>query len=241
MTRTDSMTSLGGAVKDFLPASMLDWEGKVATVLFYGGCNFACPFCHNPELAGNPESLKPVPFSEIKGYLLDKQGWIDGVVITGGEPTLAPDLKDTIKEIRALGLPVKLDTNGSRPEIIEGLIFEGLIDYVAMDVKSTFKKYATVTKSNVDPQTIAESINLIIRSSISHEFRTTAYPGATTLPEIEEIAHYLGDMSAMGYVVQQFRTSRTMDPEAAKVKPYAIVNLEETVKACNKYLPTKLR
>jgi pyruvate formate lyase activating enzyme len=241
MTPAGSMTRLGVSVKDYLPASMLDWEGKVASVLFVSGCNFACPFCHNPDLVKSPSTLKSASFNDIKEYLIDKQGWIDGVVITGGEPTLAPDLKEIIDEIRSLGLPVKLDTNGSRPEILSDLISDGVLDYIAMDIKSIFSKYPTVTKSNVNPETIKESINLIIRSSIEHEFRTTAYPGAVTIKDLVEIACYLGDMSADSYVIQQFRNDKVLDPEAASVKPYWIKDLEQAVEECNKNLPTKLR
>ncbi|MFA5867728.1 MAG: anaerobic ribonucleoside-triphosphate reductase activating protein [Actinomycetota bacterium] len=241
MTKTDVETRLDGAVKDYIPASMLDWEGKVASVLFIGGCNFSCAFCHNPELIRHPEKLKSVSFDEITDYLTDKQGWIDGVVITGGEPTLTPSLRDIIERIRFLDLPVKLDTNGSRPDILADLISEGLLDYVAMDIKAVFDKYGSVTNSQISPLTIEESINLIIRSRIHHEFRTTAYPAAVTLVDIVEISDYLGNMSAERYAIQQFRNDRVLNEEAAKVKPYWIKDLERAAEECNKNLPTKLR
>lgn len=241
MSNTDSMTRLAGAVKDYIPVSMLDWEGKVASVLFIGGCNFSCSFCHNPELVRHPEKLKSVEFGDINSYLIDKQGWIDGVVITGGEPTLAPDLKGIIEEIRSLGLPVKLDTNGSRPDILNELISDGLLDYVAMDIKTTFDKYKSVTKSSINSKEIQDSINLIIRSSFDYEFRTTAYPGAVTLRDLVDISSYLGDMSANQYMVQQFRNAKVLDKEAAGTKPYWIKDLRTTVEECNINLPTRLR
>ncbi len=241
MSNIEAEARISGAIKDYIPVSMLDWEGKVAAVLFTGGCNFSCPFCHNPGLIRHPESIKPVPFDTIREYLIEKQGWIDGVVITGGEPTLAPGLRDIIDEIRALEIPVKLDTNGSRPDILADLISEGLLDYIAMDIKTTFDKYPSVTKSECHAEYVEESINLIIRSSISHEFRTTAYPDAVTLDDIVEISRYLGGMSAERYAIQQFRNDTVLSEEAANVKPYWIKDLEAVLDECNKYLPTKLR
>jgi pyruvate formate lyase activating enzyme len=220
---------------------MLDWEGKVAAVLFLGGCNFACSFCHNPELVRHPGNLPSVKFSDILTYLEDKKGWLDGVVITGGEPTLAPDLKGMIREIRSLEYPVKLDTNGSRPEVLADLISEGLLDYIAMDIKTTFAKYASVTNSNIDPKIIESGINLIIRSSISHEFRTTAFPGAVNPVDIVDIAVYLHKQGAEKYVVQQFRNAKVLNDVAAETTPYQSEVLEKAVGECNTYLPTKLR
>jgi pyruvate formate lyase activating enzyme len=241
MGSTSSMTRQDHAIKDYLPVSMLDWEGRVATVLFFGGCNFACSFCHNPELVRHPEKIKPIPFKDIQDYLTDKKGWIDGVVITGGEPTFTPGLKGMIQDIRSLGFPIKLDTNGSHPEILDDLLLDGLLDYVAMDIKSTFEKYANVTNSDIDAVRIEESINLIIRSNVQHEFRTTAYPGAVTRDDLIEIARYLGNMSASRYIVQQFRNDKVLDMKAKSTKPYGIEDLKEIVGVCNKYLPTILR
>ncbi len=241
MVKIEAETRLEGAIKDYIPASMLDWEGRVASVLFTGGCNFNCAFCHNPELVRQPENMKSVSFDAVTDYLADKQGWIDGVVITGGEPTLQPGLRNIIEKIRSLGLPVKLDTNGSRPDVLSDLISADVLDYIAMDIKTVFEKYQSVTNSQIDPKTIKESINLIIRSSITHEFRTTAYPGAVTLEDIVSISVLLGNMSGKRYAVQQFRNERVLNMEAAEVKPYWIKDLEPVVEECNKNLPTKLR
>lgn len=238
---TPAETLINTAVKDYLPSSMLDWEGKMAAVLFMGGCNFACPYCHNPELVKNPDRLDSIPFKKITDYLVDKRDWIEGVVITGGEPTLTPGLKEIIEELRVLSLPVKLDTNGSHPDILEILISEGLLEYVSMDIKAVLRKYSSVTNSNIDPETINQSINLIIRSSIDHEFRTTAFPGAVSLTDLVEISSYLGRLGAKRYAIQQFQPRKTLDPEAALTAPYLIRDLERITEECNMNLPTKLR
>lgn len=233
------MTS--GSIKGYIPISLLDWEGAVAAVLFTGGCNFNCPFCHNPELVNNPDKMKTVPFKDIKSYLMNKKGWIDGVVITGGEPTLAPDLADIIEEVRALGLPVKLDTNGSNPAILKKLLAQSLIDYIAMDIKTVFERYQDVTKSSIDEEKIIESINLILRSNIRHEFRTTAYPEAVTLDDLLSIARYLGKLNGQRYAIQQFKNERVLLNEAEAVKPYHMDSLDETALSCNNYIPTIVR
>ena len=150
---------VGVNIKGHLPVTLLDWEGKVATVLFLGGCNFRCPFCHNPELVLRPDEQPTVPFEDVTAYLAGKKGWIDGVVITGGEPTLSPGLRPLIEKIRALGYPVKLDTNGSNPSVLGALLDAGLVDYVAMDIKSRFEDYAAATQTDVSIKAIIEGLN----------------------------------------------------------------------------------
>ncbi len=228
-------------VKGHLPVTLLDWEGKVATVLFLGGCNFRCAFCHNPELVLCPDQQPTVPFEDVTAYLAGKKGWIDGVVITGGEPTLSASLRPMIDEIRSLGYPVKLDTNGSNPDILSSLLDDGLIASVAMDIKGHINDYGTITGSDVAPESIWESIKLILRSGVEHEFRTTAYPPAVALEQLPSIASELAKEGAIKYVVQQFNPAKSLAPEAAEVKPYRIQDLENAVGLCNKFVPTKLR
>lgn len=241
MKKTDPAARLGGSVKGFLPITMLDWEGKVATVLFIGGCNFRCSFCHNPELVLDQESLAPVLFSDIKSYILNKKGWIDGVVVTGGEPTTSPELMDILKEIKALEMPVKLDTNGSNPAILEEVLSAGLADFVAVDIKTVFERYPEVTRTNIDASAIIESINLIMRFRTEHEFRTTAYPPAVSPDDLVEIARYLGEHGGKRYFIQQFKPDRVLSTVAAEVVPYKLHILEEAAQMCDKYIPTKVR
>lgn len=153
--------------------SLVDYDHHMSAVLFSPGCNFACPFCHNSSLVINPSINTPIPFDEILSFLKKRVGLLDGVVITGGEPTLMPDLVDKISAIKDLGYSVKLDSNGTRPEVIKKLVKEGLLDYIAMDIKASFKTYPNITNSFVNIDKIKESIHFIQTCGVDYEFRTT--------------------------------------------------------------------
>ena len=152
--------------------SMVDWDGKIVCTLFASGCNFRCPFCHNSSLAlaeGNE-----IDHNEIFNYLEKRKGLLDGVCISGGEPTLHPDLEEFVKKIKDMGYKVKLDTNGTNPNTLQSMIDNGLVDYVAMDVKNSLHKYPTTTGTkSVNLDDILQSISIIKKSGIPHEFRTT--------------------------------------------------------------------
>ena len=152
--------------------SLLDYEDKVAVVLFSHACNFRCPFCHNGTTVLEAETV--IPFEDILEYLESRKGLIDAVVVSGGEPTLMPDLKEKIIKLRELGFLIKLDTNGNNPEAIKDLYESGLIDYVAMDIKNSFKMYpVTVGVKNAYLDKVSKSIQYLMSSGIDYEFRTT--------------------------------------------------------------------
>lgn len=152
--------------------SMLDYEDYVSAVIFAPKCNFRCPFCHNGDSVLN--SSVEIPFKDIIDYLESRKGLLDAVVVTGGEPTLMPDLENKIRQIKELGYEVKLDTNGTNPELLKHLIDEKLIDYVAMDIKNSKEKYAlTAGCKFVDLEKIKQSIDILKNSGIRYEFRTT--------------------------------------------------------------------
>lgn len=152
--------------------SLLDYDEKVSIVLFSPACNFRCPFCHNGDSVLN--SNTPIPFEEILSYLKTRVGLIDAVVITGGEPTLMPELEERIREIRKLGFLIKLDTNGTNPELLKHLIDEKLLDFVAMDIKNSEKCYSLTTGcKNVPIENVKKSIQVLTKSGIDFEFRTT--------------------------------------------------------------------
>ena len=152
--------------------SLLDYEDKVAVVLFCKPCNFRCPFCHNGTTVLEADTT--IPFADILEYLQSRKGLIDAVVVSGGEPTLMPDLKEKIIALKQLGFLIKLDTNGTNPEVVEDLIINNLIDYVAMDIKNSFKKYPlTAGVKNVDLTKVSQTIELLMNSGIDYEFRTT--------------------------------------------------------------------
>ena len=152
--------------------SLLDYEDKVSCVLFCKPCNFRCPFCHNGTTVLEAETT--IPFDDILGYLKSRKGLIDAVVVSGGEPTLMPDLKEKIIKLKELGFLIKLDTNGTNPEVIKDLYESNLIDYVAMDIKNSFKKYSlTCGVKSVPLDKISQSILYLMNSGIDYEFRTT--------------------------------------------------------------------
>ncbi len=232
---------LGKTIKGFLPVTMLDWEGKISTGIYFGGCNFRCSFCHNPDLVLKDSALPSISWTGIKTFLINRKGWIDGVVVGGGEPTISPEISEILLEIKELGLLVKIDTNGSNPHTLRSLLENELVDYIAMDVKSSFDRYNEATKSIVDTKMIRESIDLIIASGVDNEFRTTVYPGAVDNHAVEEIAGYLSSRGVSKYVLQQFKPTSVLSNEAAEYSPYTLDYLKEMALVCNNHLPTKTR
>ena len=214
--------------------TLLDYPGHVAATLFTGGCNFRCPFCHNGDLVLNPGGQPEIPMEEIRAFLKKRQGILDGICITGGEPTLQPDLEDIIREVRGLGYLIKLDTNGYRPEVLARLLEENLLDYVAMDIKASKANYVRAVgldmnlltgagNGGVDNLTqvgnmgagerfsiesIEKSVELLKGSSIDYEFRTTVVNGIHTVEEFEEIGKWLAGCKA--YYLQAFQENENV-------------------------------
>ena len=185
--------------------SLVDYEGKVATTLFFAGCNFRCPFCHNRLLVDKFSTQKGIPFEEIISFLKQRRGMIDAVVFSGGEVTLMPDLIDKVKTVKELGFLVKIDTNGTNPKVIKNLIDLNLVDYIAMDIKNSLNKYNLTTDSNIDINVIKESISLIINSGIDHEFRTTVTKEFHSMNDMEEICELIKGAKRMR--IQKFVAS----------------------------------
>ena len=170
--------------------TLLDFPGKVACTVFLNGCNFRCPYCHNAELLGDAEEVMTV--AGLLAFLRKRQGILEGVCITGGEPTLHPELPALLREVRALGYAVKLDTNGYRPEILEAVLDQGLVDYVAMDLKNGPESYAeTVGLAQVELAKIRQSIRLLMDSSVDFELRTTVVNPLHSGETITSMANWL--------------------------------------------------
>ena len=200
--------------------TLIDYPGKIAATVFTIGCNFFCPFCHNPELVG-PEKIKEhplIPEEDFFGFLNERRGKLEGVCITGGEPALHRDLPEFIRKIKNLGFGVKLDTNGSNPEIIENLIRENLIDYLAMDIKGPLEKYQEITRSKIDLEKIKKNVELI-KNFPEYEFRTTILPRFHKKEDMINIAEWL--KGSKNYFLQQFRPGKTLDPSFEKEKSYS--------------------
>jgi len=168
--------------------SLVDYVGYVACTVFTGGCNFRCPFCHNASLVTGVGGLETLNEADLYGYLEERRGLVDAVCITGGEPTLHRDLPIFIHKIRALGYRVKLDTNGTNPEMVEALLAANMLDYVAMDVKNTVDLYPMTAGVAVDQRKIDRTIALLMAGKIGYEFRTTVVDGHHTVEGIRDIA-----------------------------------------------------
>ncbi len=187
----------------FQKMTLLDYPGKVACTLFTAGCNFRCPFCHNASLVTHINNDINYREEVVLEYLTRRRGLLDGVCITGGEPLLQPDIADFISKIKALGYSVKLDTNGSFPERLSHLANEGLIDYVAMDIKNSKERYAeTVGIENFDLTPIEKSVDFLLGSEIDFEFRTTVVKEFHTADDIKAIGEWI--KGAPRYFLQNF-------------------------------------
>jgi len=199
---------IGGLQKN----SLIDFPGKVSSVIFCSGCNFDCPYCHNPDLVRGPSNCPNNLNTEmVYGFLDQRREFLDGVVISGGEPTLQPDLADLCRKIKDLGFPLKLDTNGSLPRVLQGLIEKGLVDYIAMDLKTDPVLYRSFIKPDCRPDAIVASVELIMESGIDYEFRTTCVKPIVTYRTVENILQLV--QGARLYVLQRFRNSELLHPE----------------------------
>ena len=190
--------------------SLIDYPGKISCVLFVSGCNFNCPYCHNPELAkGNyPDHITEDYFYN---FLARRKGFLEGVVISGGEPTIGKDLFSLCARVKQIGYPVKIDTNGSRPQAIRKLVDEGLIDYIAMDIKTDPFHYSPLIQKDCNPAHILSSIRIIMESTMPHEFRTTCLKPFVDENIIERIARLIQD--SMLYILQRFHNTGVLHPE----------------------------
>ena len=188
-------------IQGYQRLTLLDYPGRVACTVFTGGCNLRCPFCHNAGLVRTPMA-HPSAQGEVLDYLAQRKGLLDGVCVTGGEPLLQPDLLDFLQRIKAMGYLVKLDTNGSLPKRLSEILKTGLVDYVAMDIKSSPAGYSDAAGCDVELAFFENSLELIRQSGIAHELRTTAVKGLHNRSDFEQIGAWLG--SASPYFIQGF-------------------------------------
>ncbi len=196
-------------IDGFEQVTLVNYPGYVACIIFTRGCNFKCPFCQNGTLLNNDASQGKIKEQDIFSYLDKRKKIIDGLCISGGEPLLQKDLRLFIQKVKDLGFKVKLDTNGSNPQLLKELIDEHLLDYVAMDVKNTWDKYGlTIGHKHFDTSVIMESIKILKESAIDHEFRTTMVKEFHTLEDIKKICYYLG--STEKYYLQNFVDSENV-------------------------------
>ena len=181
---------IGGLIK----FTLIDFPGHPAAVIFTQGCNFRCRYCHNPELVYPHLFTEPAPLEEILSFLQRRQGTLEGVVVSGGEPTLHDDLPAFMARIKAFGYAVKLDTNGTRPEMIQELIDKKLVDYIAMDLKAPLEKYALITGTDTNPEILTRAMDIIRKSGLAYEFRTTYDKEVLTDGDIEALKKLTGNI-----------------------------------------------
>jgi len=198
----------------FQKNSFIDYPGKISCVVFVSGCNFRCPYCHNPELVRGESPPSSLTRDSIFTFLEQRKGFIDGVVITGGEPTLHDGILQFCREVKNLGYQVKLDTNGSNPDLLKKLIDLAVIDYVAMDIKTDPYHYAPLIAKNIAPEDILSSIRIIMESAPDYEFRTTCVKPIVSADIIKKICEYIKE--AKLYCLQQCHTTDVLNPEFFK-------------------------
>ena len=229
-------------IRAIIETSLVDWDGKLTTVLFFDKCNFLCPFCQNWELILHSERFPIIEWDTIEKKLKQKKGWIDAVVLTGGEPLVfKKDVFELTRRIKGLGLLIKLDTNGSFPEILKTLLKEKLIDYVAMDIKAPLdERYFKAAGKMIELNKLKSSIEILMQGSVEYEFRTTCVPGLIN----KEIIKKMGESirGAKRWVLQQYVPDNAYKEEYRKLKVFTKKEAEQFLEDARTYVSnTELR
>jgi len=213
-------------IKNVEKSSTVDYPPYISAVVFLSGCNFRCPFCYNKDLVDNNSSLPDIPKDEFLEWLITREGKLDAVVLTGGEPTIhGQELLDFAREIKELGFKVKLDTNGSNPDVLCDLIEQKLLDYIAMDIKSDIMHYDEACGVKGKIYDVLVSIAAIMTSGLPYEFRTTLIPGLHDRHVMTGIASMI--KGAPKYAIQQFKPLNTLDPTFEKIIPFTEADMEK--------------
>ena len=226
-------TGIAATLTDSRP----NWPGRRTATILLGGCNLSCPYCFDPEHVGRRPANTSV--AHVAEQLAVRAPTLDGIVISGGEPTTCSALGSLLHAISAAGLPVKLDTNGTKPDVLEALVADGLIDFISLDVKTTPERYDRLTGGSRVWEQVERSIALIIGGDVDHEFRTTCYPFALPSSDLPALAARL--VGGKRYALQQFQPRRTLDPAAATVAPYSTDELRRVAMLCSVHVPTVVR
>lgn len=219
---------IGGLQK----TSLLDFPEKIAAIVFTMGCNFRCGYCHNPELINGEAKIE-----EVFEFLKTRQGKLDGVVITGGEPCLQKDLPEFIKQVKELGFAVKLDTNGSFPEMLEKVLPD--LDYVAMDIKAPLEKYSQIVNVDVDTSKNLKSIEVLKNGGVDYEFRTTVVKSQLSFEDFEKIGQLI--QGAPRYYLQRFEASKILDKSLENEKTYSTEEFERIIDMLKSYVKAEVR
>jgi pyruvate formate lyase activating enzyme len=221
---------IGGLQK----VSLIDYPGLISAIIFLQGCNFKCSYCHNPELVDSKLFQPCIKENAVLDFLNTRKGKLDAVTITGGEPTIQDGLAPFIKQIKKMGFAVKLDTNGSQPQVIKNLFDEKLLDFIAMDIKAPLERYKDIVKTQVNKDSIKESIRLILKAKIPYEFRTTVVESQLEEKDILQIGKMIA--GAKHYVLQKFVTVKVLDKRFLNEKSYP----DEKFQKIKKHLENKI-
>jgi pyruvate formate lyase activating enzyme len=222
-------------IAGFIKTTLLDWDGMVACTVYLAGCDFRCPYCHNVAIVTNADGAESIDEGRVLEYIEEHSDFIDGAVVSGGEPLINKDLHVFLKKLKALGVKVKIDTNGSYPDELDDLIGAGLVDMVAMDVKASLnERYDAAAGVKVNIEKIKKSIRVIIDSGIDHEFRTTVVPVYVKEDDIRNICENI--KGAKKYRIHQFRNKTTIDASLSVLDPYPESKLMEMSEIANEYI-----
>ena len=222
-------------IKGLQKTTLVDYPDKVACTIFLPKCNFRCGFCYNRDLVIDYDSLPTLSEEDILNFLKEKRKWLDGVVFTGGEPTLHKELPDFIKKIKEMNYLIKIDTNGTNPKMLKELIDNKLVDYVAMDIKAPLDKYDQITNVNINKEKVQESISLLRNSSVDSELRLTCVPTLHSNEDIKKIGEWLKGNKKL--FLQQFQPDKKMiDLKLLNVKPFSKETLEEFKEILKNYI-----
>jgi len=221
-------------IKGLYKTSLVDYPEKITSTIFLGGCNLRCGYCHNPDLALNSSALEMIEEDEVLAFLKNRKGLIDGVTISGGEPTIEKGLIPFLEKIKSLKLLVKIDTNGFLPHIISECIEKQLVDYVAVDIKTSPEKYPLLTGTSLQFDAILSTIDILRDSALDHEIRTTCVPDFVTVDDIKKIGESIGAVKK--YYLQQFvNRNNLLDSKIKILTPYSIGYLYELKNEADKF------
>ena len=226
-------------VRGLVENSLIEWPGKISTVIFLAGCNFRCPFCHSRSLVLERFGSESIPFDSVRELLTERVGWIDGAVVTGGEPTIVEGISELMLQLKNVGMMTRINTNGSRPRVLKKLAGKGLLDSVAMDVKAPLnRRYDELAGVRVDLDAIIETIEWLKKGSGLQEveFRTTVIPGMLSSDDVLEIAKQLGPEA--DYVLQPFRPLNCLDHACSALPPVKSDDLLALARQIGKYVRT---
>jgi pyruvate formate lyase activating enzyme len=224
----------------YLKTSLIEWPGKITSVIFTPGCNFRCPFCHNADLVDPRKSKKTSLISEkeILEDLRSRKKWIDAVVITGGEPTLQASLSGFLNRVKEMGFLTMVHTNGTHPEVIRNLIIRKLVNYICLDLKGDLGNYEKFTNVQFPMTNVQRSLEAIAKSRLEYEFRTTVVPGLHDLNNLKELAKEIKEIaSGAKWYLQQFQPKNCLDKKFLKVEPFSKEKMEGFQNSLKKIIP----